>query len=108
MTNEPSTFPHHIAILLFDGVEELDAVGPWEVLAHWTRNHPDDGWAVSCMSQDGLPVTASKGLVLGAHHAIADAPPLQVLIYPGGEGTRGLLRAPNTSIGSAPNARPSR
>jgi len=28
MTNEPSTFPHHIAILLFDGVEELDAVGP--------------------------------------------------------------------------------
>jgi transcriptional regulator GlxA family with amidase domain len=94
MTNEPSTFPHHIAILLFDGVEELDAVGPWEVLAHWTRNHPDDGWAVSCMSQDGLPVTAAKGLVLGAHHAIADAPPLQVLIYPGGEGTRGLLRDP--------------
>jgi len=45
MTTEPSTFPHHIAILLFDGVEELDAVGPWEVLAHWTRNHPDDGWA---------------------------------------------------------------
>jgi len=26
MTNEPSTFPHHIAILLFDGVEELM---PW-------------------------------------------------------------------------------
>src|SRR6476619_1274920 len=94
MTYQPSTFPHHIAILLFDGVEELDAVGPWEVLAHWTRNHPDDGWAVSCMSQDGLPVTAAKGLVLGAHHAIADAPLLQVLIYPGGEGTRGLLRDP--------------
>ena len=47
MTNEPSAPQHHIAILLFDGVEELDAVGPWEVLAHWTRNHPDDGWAVS-------------------------------------------------------------
>ena len=94
MTNEPSTLAHHIAILLFDGVEELDAVGPWEVLAHWTRNHPDDGWAVSCMSQDGLPVTAAKGLVLGAHHAVAGAPPLQVLIYPGGEGTRGLLRDP--------------
>ena len=76
VTREPSTSPHHIAILLFDGVEELDAVGPWEVMAHWTGNHPDDGWAVSCMSQDGLPVTASKGLVLGAHLAIADAPPL--------------------------------
>ena len=37
MTNEPSTFPHHIAILLFDGVEELDAVGPWDVLAYWIQ-----------------------------------------------------------------------
>ena len=26
--------PRRIGILLFDGVEELDAVGPWEVLAH--------------------------------------------------------------------------
>ncbi|MCZ4500939.1 MAG: hypothetical protein JWQ74_3494, partial [Marmoricola sp.] len=25
----------HIGIFLFDGVEELDAVGPWEVLSHW-------------------------------------------------------------------------
>ena len=24
----------HLGILLFDGVEELDAVGPWEVLPH--------------------------------------------------------------------------
>jgi hypothetical protein len=60
------------------------------------------------MSEDGRPVTAAKGLVLGAHHAIADASPLQVLIYPGGEGTRGFCATPSTSSGSAPNARPSR
>ena len=29
-----------IAVLLFDGVEELDAVGPFEVLAGWTRMFP--------------------------------------------------------------------
>jgi len=84
----------HIAILLFDDVEELDAVGPWEVLAHWTRNHPDDGYAVCCLSPDGRPVTAAKGLVLGAHHAIAEAPALEVLVHPGGQGTRPLLRDP--------------
>ena len=38
--------PHHIGILLFDDVEELDAVGPWEVLAWWTRAFPEDGRAV--------------------------------------------------------------
>jgi len=84
--------PRHIGILLFDDVEELDAVGPWEVLAYWTRTHPQDGYSVSCLSADGHPVTAAKGLVLGAHHALADAPPLEVLLHPGGHGTRPLLR----------------
>ena len=84
--------PRQIGILLFDGVEELDAVGPWEVLAYWTRGHPGDGWAVSCLSRDGAPVTAAKGLDLGAHTAVGDAPRLDVLVHPGGQGTRPLLR----------------
>jgi transcriptional regulator GlxA family with amidase domain len=82
----------HIGIFLFDDVEELDAVGPWEVLAYWTREYPQDGWAVRCLSRDGGAVTASKGLVLGAHLALDDAPPLDVLVHPGGLGTRRLLR----------------
>jgi transcriptional regulator GlxA family with amidase domain len=84
----------HIGLFLFDGVEELDAVGPWEVLASWTQQHPDDGWSVSCLSADGAGVTGAKGLVLGAHHSIADAPSLDVLIHPGGVGTRPLLADP--------------
>ncbi|HEV2061068.1 MAG TPA: DJ-1/PfpI family protein [Solirubrobacteraceae bacterium] len=84
--------PRQIGILLFDDVEELDAVGPWEVLAAWTLQYPQDGWAVSCLSRDGGFVTAAKGLVLGAHVALDDAPPLDVLVHPGGQGTRGLLR----------------
>jgi transcriptional regulator GlxA family with amidase domain len=79
-------------ILLFDGVEELDAVGPWEVLAFWTRHFPEDGWTVTTLSPGGAAVTAAKGMVLGAHVATADAPPLDLLLHPGGEGTRPLLR----------------
>ncbi|MGB8960348.1 MAG: hypothetical protein WCC38_00110, partial [Pseudonocardiaceae bacterium] len=33
----------HIGIFLFADVEELDAIGPWEVLSAWTQNCPDDG-----------------------------------------------------------------
>jgi transcriptional regulator GlxA family with amidase domain len=87
-----ASLPRQIGIFLFDGVEELDAVGPWDVLAYWTRNHPQDGWAVSCLSRDGGPVTAAKGLVLGAHFALDGAPRLDVLLHPGGQGTRPLLR----------------
>lgn len=81
----------HIGIVLFDGVEELDAVGPWEVLAFWTRNHPADGYAVTCVSRDGGVVECAKGLSLLAHHSFADAPPFEVLIHPGGRGTRPQL-----------------
>ena len=82
----------HIGILLFDDAEELDAVGPWEVLSSWTRYFPDDGFAVSCISQAGGRVRCAKGLVLQAHHSYADAPPLEVMVYPGGQGTRPQLR----------------
>ena len=81
-----------LGVLLFDGVEELDAVGPWDVLAAWTRHFPQDDWAVTALSRDGGPVTAAKGLVLGAHCSFADAPRLDVLVHPGGQGTRPLTR----------------
>lgn len=82
---------NHIGILLFEDVEELDAVGPWEVLAHWTRSYPEDGWTVCLISRDGKPVTAAKGMVIGAQQALDGSPPLQVLIHPGGRGTRRLM-----------------
>lgn len=82
----------HIGIFLFQDVEELDAIGPWEVLAYWTRHFPEDGYAVSCLSRAGGLVQCAKGLVVQAHHSYADAPPLEVLLYPGGQGTRAQLK----------------
>jgi transcriptional regulator GlxA family with amidase domain len=88
----PRIAPRHIGLLLFDDVEELDAVGPWEVLSHWTLHHPEDGWSISALSRDGAPVVAAKGLTLAAHHSISGMPALEVLIHPGGHGTRPLMR----------------
>jgi transcriptional regulator GlxA family with amidase domain len=86
------TRPRNIGIFVFDGVEELDAVGPWEVLSTWTQQHPEDGWNAFCLSPDGRPVLAAKTLLIGAHHSIGDAPAMDVLIHPGGPGTRPMLR----------------
>ena len=80
-----------IGIVLFDGVEELDAIGPWEVLSTWTRYFADDGYGVSCLSRHGGVVQCAKGLTVHAHHSFADAPPMEVLLYPGGRGTRAQL-----------------
>lgn len=90
----PAPASRHIGLFLFDDVEELDAVGPWEVLAYWTLHYPEDGWNVSCISMDGASVRGAKNLVIGAHHSVKNAPPLDVLIHPGGQGTRRLMRDP--------------
>ena len=84
----------NIGFLLFDDVEECDAVGPWEVLAYGTLTFPEDGYAVSMLSQNGKPAPASKGLPLGAHHSLANAPGCEVFLHPGGIGTRTLMRDP--------------
>ncbi|WP_375488826.1 DJ-1/PfpI family protein [uncultured Jatrophihabitans sp.] len=78
----------NIGILLFADVEELDAVGPWEVLSFWTQNYPQDGFDVLTFSHDGDPVRCAKGLTVAAQYSYADAPALDTLIYPGGRGTR--------------------
>jgi len=83
-----------IGILLFDGVEELDAVGPWEVLAWWTLHHPEDGYEVVTVAETDARVTCAKGLRLLPDLALADAPELDVVVYPGGQGTRAHLTDP--------------
>jgi transcriptional regulator GlxA family with amidase domain len=80
-----------IGILLFPGVEELDAIGPWEVLAFWTQAYPEDGFAVICLSKDGSPIRCAKGLVIQPQHSFADHPQLEVFIHPGGRGTEPLV-----------------
>jgi transcriptional regulator GlxA family with amidase domain len=78
-------------IFLFDGAEELDWAGPWEVLGAWRYLHPEDGVELVTIARRDGPVSCAKGLRVLADHTWSDAPPLDVLIYPGGQGTRAHL-----------------
>ena len=74
-------------ILLFPGVEELDAVGPWEMATLWARQPSGPGQSQQIAQGEG-PITCAKGMVLLPHASFASAPPLDVLLVPGGQGTR--------------------
>ncbi|MCT0208889.1 DJ-1/PfpI family protein [Synechococcus sp. CS-1332] len=74
-------------ILLFPGVEELDAIGPWEMAALWARQ-PGGPRECLMIGQGEAPITCAKGLVLLPQASFATAPPLEVLLVPGGLGTR--------------------
>lgn len=84
-----------IGILLFDGAEELDFVGPYEVFtmvsATAKNKEQDAANTVALISQSGEDITGAKGMRIGVDYAIDNAPPLDVLCIPGGRGTRTVI-----------------
>jgi transcriptional regulator GlxA family with amidase domain len=79
-----------IGILIFEDVEELDFVGPWEVLT--ARPYlPERNRVLTIAAQDG-PVRCAKGLRVLPDCSFQNAPELDVLLVPGGEGTRSEKR----------------
>ncbi|MPZ88727.1 MAG: DJ-1/PfpI family protein [Nitriliruptorales bacterium] len=80
-----------IGVFLFDNAEELDWAGPWEVLGSWAQRFPDDDIEVFTLARDAGEVRCAKGLRVLADHTWDTAPPIDVLVYPGGQGTRAQL-----------------
>lgn len=77
-------------VLLFDGFEPLDAIGPAEVLWSLPQAASADEGAglpeieVDLVAETGGPVTASYGMVIQPTVSYADCPPLDLLVVPGG------------------------
>jgi transcriptional regulator GlxA family with amidase domain len=68
-------------ILLFDGFDELDAMGPWEVLGGLAKVR-DDVTARLVTLEGAREVNADQGATVTAHGALSERP--DVLIVPGG------------------------
>jgi transcriptional regulator GlxA family with amidase domain len=90
----------NVGILIFDGVEVLDFAGPFEVFSR-TRLTPgpesraDEASApfhVFTVARTRDTVRATGNLLVVPHHGFADAPPIDLLLVPGGFGTRALLQ----------------
>lgn len=74
-----------VGILLYDGAEELDWAGPWEVLSYWSRYRPEDDVEVFTVAKDNShPIECAKGLRVLADHSWDSAPQIDVLVVPGG------------------------
>lgn len=94
----------NVGILIFDHVEVLDFAGPFEVFSR-TRLEPGvesrrseerAPFRVFTVARTAAPVTATGGLRVIPDHAFATAPPIDLLVVPGGFGTRALLHDEET------------
>ena len=73
--------------LLFPDLEELDFIGPWEIIGVWGEFYegPEQRFTVS---QTGAEVQCAKGLRIVPDYSFDTCPPLDYLLIPGGWGTR--------------------
>lgn len=73
-----------VGLVLFDGFEVLDAFGPVQLLGI-----ARDVFEVVTIgpASRGL-VRSAQGIEVAAQHGYADAPPLDILLVPGGQGAR--------------------
>ena len=80
-------------IFIFPDAEELDFVGPWEVITSsvMVRNKGavPEGEAF-IIAETAAPVRCAKGMHVVPDFTIKNAPAMDVLLIPGGTGTRGL------------------
>ncbi|TMK67313.1 MAG: DJ-1/PfpI family protein [Actinobacteria bacterium] len=75
-----------IAIPIFDVITALDAVGPYEVLSRLP------GAEVKFVAAEPGPKRTENGmLALTADHSLDDVPHPEILVVPGGFGTRALM-----------------
>ncbi|MBO1750602.1 DJ-1/PfpI family protein [Actinotalea sp. BY-33] len=86
----PTESPLCLGVLVFDGAEELDVVGPYEVLSAWAELSSLRP-TVTTFSHDGAGVRLAKGLRMVPDAAREDLGPMHVLVHPGGDGTRRLV-----------------
>lgn len=83
----PDLMSRKFGFLLFPGLEELDLVGPWEMISLWSKRLEGPGTCL-LVAQTREPVICAKGISINPHVDFADCPRLDYLLVPGGQGTR--------------------
>jgi transcriptional regulator GlxA family with amidase domain len=82
-------------IFIFDEVEVLDFAGPFEVFSVCGRRHKLEPFDVFTVAErSDRPVMARNGLSINARRSFADCPRLDILVVPGGYGTRRQMQNP--------------
>lgn len=80
-----------VALFLFDEVEVLDFAGPYEVFSVADELHASSLFDVTIVAAEDRPVSARNGLSVNPDRTIRETGSTDILVVPGGVGTRPLL-----------------
>lgn len=86
--------PKAVAILIFDDVEVLDFCGPYEVFSVTGINTEPQPFQVYTVALESRPILARNQLSVNPHYSLTDCPKPDILLIPGGYGTRREMNNP--------------
>ena len=90
-----STKPtRRVCMVLFDEVEVLDFCGPFEVFSVTGKRQELTPFEVCTVSEEGKPITARGGLSINPAYSFQTCPRSDILLIPGGLGTRREMNNP--------------
>ncbi len=84
--------PRNVAILVFDDVEVLDFAGPYEVFNVAGEVQKPPPFYVYAVGISDRPALARGKFTVNPRYTIRDCPQADILLIPGGYGTRPLLK----------------
>ncbi len=83
-----------VVVLVFDDAEVLDVAGPYEVFSVAGRRHGLEPFQVSLVAERAGPVTLRNGFVVVPHATTAETSAAELVVIPGGFGTRREVNNP--------------
>lgn len=83
-----------IAIVLFDDVEVLDFAGPFEVFSVAATRSSEPALRVYTVAETVRTIRARGGLQVVPEYSLAECPPPDIVVVPGGFGTRREMHNP--------------
>jgi len=86
--------PRTVVIVVFDEAEVLDVFGPFEVFSVTGEREAGKPFRVVLVAEREGPVNLRHGLSVNPHHRLADCPRPDLLVVPGGFGTRREMNNP--------------
>jgi len=81
-----------VGILLFDDAELLDFAGPYEVFSVANELHNDALFDIFTISMTGEAIRSVHGMIIVPDFSIKNCPPADILVIPGGDGTKQVIR----------------
>ena len=84
----------HVCIVIFDDVEVLDFCGPFEVFTVTGGREGLTPFVVSTVAETRQTITARGGLRVEPAHSFENCPSPDILVVPGGLGTRREMNNP--------------